>query len=93
MRLSEFANPKDYAPTAADVEDCLNQTLPNWPDRSANTLAPSVLGSKKTAAEPVDETLRSAINREPRRWRSTSQSPWREPMADRVIPPCPAFVL
>jgi hypothetical protein len=45
--LSEFANPKDYAPTVANAEDFLRQLLVIWPDWAADELAPSVLGSRK----------------------------------------------
>jgi hypothetical protein len=47
MRLNEFANPKEYTPTATDAEDFLQQVLPIWPDRSADDLAPPVPSSRK----------------------------------------------
>jgi hypothetical protein len=47
MRLSEFASPKYYAPTAADAEDFLQQLLLIWPDRPANELAPSVMRNRQ----------------------------------------------
>jgi hypothetical protein len=47
MRLSEFVSLKDYPPIVADADNFLNQLLLIWPDRSADELAPSVLGSRK----------------------------------------------
>jgi hypothetical protein len=47
MRLSEFANPKDYTPTATDADDFLQQLLRIWPDRLADDPASSNLHSRK----------------------------------------------
>jgi hypothetical protein len=47
MRLNEFADPNEYTPNATDAEDFLQQLLSIWPDRSADLLAPSVLGSRR----------------------------------------------
>jgi hypothetical protein len=47
MRLNEFADLKDYVPTAIDAEDFLNEILLIWPDRSADELAPSVLRNRR----------------------------------------------
>jgi hypothetical protein len=47
MRLNEFADPKEYTPTVADADDFLSQILLNWPDRSADDLAPSLLAKRK----------------------------------------------
>jgi hypothetical protein len=55
MRLSEFANPKDYAQTATDAEDFQQQPLPIWHDRSADELAPSVLGSRQ---QPASQSMK-----------------------------------
>jgi hypothetical protein len=42
MRLTEFADPKDYTPPAADGDEFLKQLLRLWPGRSADDLAPSM---------------------------------------------------
>jgi hypothetical protein len=47
MRLNEFANPKDYAPTVTDTEDSLNKLLPFWPDPSPDDLAPPALNNRR----------------------------------------------
>jgi hypothetical protein len=72
MRLNEFANPKEYTPTVTGVEDFVQQLLLICPDRSADEACTIRTGQRKTAPDQADETLRRAINREPRRWCSTS---------------------
>jgi hypothetical protein len=67
MRLNEFADPKEYGPPVTDAEDFMQQLLLIWPDRSAD-----VPWQQKTATEPAEVTLRCAMDREPRRRRSTS---------------------
>ena len=47
MRLNEFADPKEYTPTAADAEEFVQQLLFIWPDRSADELAPSTLSNRR----------------------------------------------
>jgi hypothetical protein len=47
MRLNEFADPKEYTPTATDAEDFLDQLLSIWSNCSADELARSVLDSRK----------------------------------------------
>jgi hypothetical protein len=48
MRLIEFADPKDYTPTATDGEELLNQLLRLWPGRSPDDVAPSVPHNRKS---------------------------------------------
>ena len=58
MRLNEFADPKDYVPSAIDAaEDFLQQLLLICPDRPANELAPSVVARGKQ--EPIKRMVRS----------------------------------
>jgi hypothetical protein len=86
MRLNEFADPKDYTPTANNAV--------KFPTTAFAYLARPMglrAGQQKTATEPAG--LRRAINRESGRRRSTSQSPWPEPMVGRVVRPCPASAL
>jgi hypothetical protein len=46
MRLNEFADPKEYTPTATDAEDFLQQLLLIWPVRQADKAAPTVLSRR-----------------------------------------------
>ena len=47
MHLNEFADPKEYIPTAPDAEDFQQQLLPIWLDRSADELAPPTLSNRR----------------------------------------------
>ena len=71
MHLNEFADPKDYTPTAAEAETFLKRLLRLWPGRSTDDSAPSVPSQQKTAADRAKETLRRAMNacRRPMCWR------------------------
>jgi hypothetical protein len=42
MRFHEFADPKEYTPSATDAEDFFQQLPRIWPDRSVNNLPPFV---------------------------------------------------
>jgi hypothetical protein len=84
MHLNEFADAKEYIPTATDAQDFRNQLLLIWPGAIRR-----YTGQQKTAAQQVVESPRHAISRESRRRRSALQSLWREPMVGRVIPPNP----